>query len=471
MKNIDDTVNKVVSEQPDILCLSMFLWNFSAQLDIAKKIKQIIPNIIIIIGGPEIDKTTDETFFEKFDFVDYAVIGQGEVAFSSLLDSFYDNSIDQKTIPNLVTKSYKSNYVPVKYQDYPSFNPFLDLPQETIDVINYFRDQGKPPVLGYEITRGCPYKCSFCNWQGALDYKVYKRNQNTIDEISFIAKNNGSIYVIDANFGMVASDLEIVDVIAKLSNEFNTFKFRIDNVAKLNKTRVFEIHERFSSAIPDYTIKLSLQSLDTKVLEAIARPEIPWEDYKKLITRHKEKYDSFIKAELIYGLPLETTENIEKQLIEFSKVSINFLVGYEWILLKNSSAYESDYKTKYNLIEQNIIFLGYSNPILYDTSELLKNKEYYKQTIAFNRNFGIRGLIYSLFLEELYKRDYKNFEQNLNNYKNWMLNETDEIYKNIILHQHVDNNVSYIIWGYTKENVSLALRKHIENLLKDKLKS
>lgn len=471
LESIDDTVKKIVNEKPDILCLSMFLWNFSVQAEISKRVKQIIPNIIIIVGGPEIDKDINKDFFQTFDFIDYAVIGQGEVAFSSLLDSFYDNTIDKTAISNLVTQNYKNKYVPVKYQDYPLFNPFLDLPEDTIDVINYFIERGKTPFLGYEIVRGCPYRCSFCNWQGGLDYKVYKRNQNTIDEITFIAKNKGSIYVTDANFGMTANELTIADAIVDLSKTFDTFKFNIDNMAKLNKNRVFEIHDKFSSSIPDYTLKISLQSLNNKVLEAIDRPEIPWEDHKKLIVNHKEKYNSFIKAEIIYGLPLETIENVENQLIEFSKIPLDLVIGYEWILLKNSPAYNTDYKTKHNLIDQNIIFLGYTNSTLYDTAEILTNKEYYKQTLIFNKDFGIKGLIYSLFIEELYKHDHKNFEKNLNNYRNWMSDLSEDIYNNMMLYQHTDNNVSYIIWGYTENNVSLALRKHIKNLIENIFKS
>ena len=98
-----------------------------------------------------------------------------------LLDSFYEK-IDEKTIPNLLTKNFKNKYEQFKFKQYPPFNPILDLKEAFNEDYKFWMNNKANPnknvVMFYNRVRGCPYKCSFCAWGGGLHNKVDVRAES-----------------------------------------------------------------------------------------------------------------------------------------------------------------------------------------------------------------------------------------------------------------------------------------------------
>jgi hypothetical protein len=62
----------------------------------------------------------------------------------------------------------------------------------------------------YETTRGCPYKCTYCDWGGGTFTKVVKKPLETIfAEIEFLCANKIEyFFVADANFGIYKEDVD-----------------------------------------------------------------------------------------------------------------------------------------------------------------------------------------------------------------------------------------------------------------------
>ena len=106
-------VNTILKSKIDVLCLSMFIWNWEIQIEISRLIKEKNPNIKIIVGGSQLDYK-DPDIATKHPYFDYIVYGEGEVPFQMLLDSFYEK-IDEKTIPNLITKNFKTKNNNLRY--------------------------------------------------------------------------------------------------------------------------------------------------------------------------------------------------------------------------------------------------------------------------------------------------------------------------------------------------------------------
>ena len=303
------------------------------------------PNIKIIAGGPSINHN-NPNFASEYPFIDYFVYGDGEKSFIMLLDSFYE-PIDEKTIPNLITKNFKTNHEIFRFKDYAPFNPFYDLKEDFINEYNIFKTSKVALRINYEFSRGCPYACAFCDWSSGLHHKVNVRIGDWKKELEFLSNYNIDVHMTDANIGMINADKEVVETGLSLQND--KFKFHFPNVAKLHKSTVFGLWEK-SYQSGTSAFKVSLQHLDKQILKNINRPEIPWEEHKELLInfKHKHKHVSYM-VELINGLPGSSVDLHIEQCIEFSTIPINTIAILDWNLLPNSPAYKKSYQEKFNL--------------------------------------------------------------------------------------------------------------------------
>ncbi|MBR1735703.1 MAG: cobalamin-dependent protein, partial [Firmicutes bacterium] len=83
---INNDVNYIINElfllEPDMIAFSCYIWNMGMILDIVQTIRKIIPDIMIVLGGPEVSYEY-EYLFEKG--IDIVTIGEGEAIWKELL--------------------------------------------------------------------------------------------------------------------------------------------------------------------------------------------------------------------------------------------------------------------------------------------------------------------------------------------------------------------------------------------------
>jgi radical SAM superfamily enzyme YgiQ (UPF0313 family) len=76
-------IEAILVRQPWMVGFSCYLWNVERTLWIAERLKQKRPELIVLLGGPEI--TADNAWALQNPAVDYAVLGEGEQTFAQLL--------------------------------------------------------------------------------------------------------------------------------------------------------------------------------------------------------------------------------------------------------------------------------------------------------------------------------------------------------------------------------------------------
>ena len=144
---------------------------------VSKLIKDKYPGIKIVWGGVHTSLYPDSVLREEF--VDFVVIGDGEAAFSGILDKIIRGNIPFGGIDNLGYKELGQ----LKYNN-TSFVDMAKLPQpawQLIDEEKYIRSKfyaGR--VLTINTSRGCPYQFSFCcvpkvhkgKWRGVSAEKI-----------------------------------------------------------------------------------------------------------------------------------------------------------------------------------------------------------------------------------------------------------------------------------------------------------
>lgn len=154
----DDTkeVYKAIEDQqPDVIAFSPLTSTFQWMLQVARKAKELNPNVITIFGGVHTSALPDLVINKPE--VDYAVTGEGDVAMPSILKAIEQKDFDSP-IYNTRFKNPKGEVVVGLnkgfYQDLDNL-PFYDkiLWEDHIRIGDMYLTMA---------TRGCPFRCTFC---------------------------------------------------------------------------------------------------------------------------------------------------------------------------------------------------------------------------------------------------------------------------------------------------------------------
>ncbi len=164
-------LQKIIELKPQVALFSLYDWYLARTLQIIRKIKENFPDTTIIVGGPAVHFTA-ERLIENYQYIDYAVYGEGEETIVSLLR----NDVNLKDIPNLVYREAgKIIKTDKKYiEDLDSLPiPLSNIPQQ---YSNYLYIGGD---------RGCSGNCSFCTTKALWSKWRPISNESIIKDVEF----------------------------------------------------------------------------------------------------------------------------------------------------------------------------------------------------------------------------------------------------------------------------------------------
>lgn len=177
----------------------------SMSMEIIRELKRRDPERTVIAGGYHATFVPD-------DFIragaDYVILGEGENRIPQLL-SFLNGDGDLDLIDGLVTAE-KTVQRKEKYTSDIESQPLAAvelLPLETYWKLGYGHGPAMKGVRYMNIltSRGCPYKCSFCQAPEMCGGKWLSRSaENVLEEISFYLKKYGitDFHIQDENFAI-----------------------------------------------------------------------------------------------------------------------------------------------------------------------------------------------------------------------------------------------------------------------------
>ncbi len=171
-EDAEKVADVLLAENPDVIGISVSIWNVEKSRELATHLKQKKPDIILIIGGPEVSYEP-QFFIDNWD-IDFVISGEGEFVLSELLESvrkvckvykegrvgtrFLSSDILGSKGKNIPGVSHKNHISPVVVQadinelaKYPS--PY-QLERDVEDLKNR--------MVYFESSRGCPYQCQYC---------------------------------------------------------------------------------------------------------------------------------------------------------------------------------------------------------------------------------------------------------------------------------------------------------------------
>jgi len=330
----------------DILLCSCYVWNWEITTYLAKKVKEINPQCLIIFGGPQAPDIPDG-FFEKYPFVDILVHGEGEIILENLLTEYLGNK-DYSKIKGISTKEFTTDRE-VRINDFETLpSPYLT--NTVWDLVN--ETEGIQWIVSWETNRGCPYACTFCDWGSAIATKVRKWSEDRLyKEIEWFADNKiPYIDCCDANFGIfLERDLKIAKKLReeKMKKGFpETFR---TNWAKVSSEKIIPLAKELQSVDLLNAVTLSLQSIDKDTLNIIKRANIKFDTFSSLTTSFKDEGIPTY-TELIMGLPGETLDSFKKGLETIlSDEDVGAILLYNCGLLPNAPMNYPEYRKKYKI--------------------------------------------------------------------------------------------------------------------------
>ena len=152
--NINDTqedlLARVMATEPDMLGISLYIWNRDCAGKLIRRVKALRPEMIVIVGGPEATFSVDETFREMP--VDYLLRGAGEESLPALLRVIAEGG-DPADVPGCCFPTADGLHTTIPA---PAPAPRSDLYDETWHTALNGR------MAYVETSRGCPFQCAFC---------------------------------------------------------------------------------------------------------------------------------------------------------------------------------------------------------------------------------------------------------------------------------------------------------------------
>jgi radical SAM superfamily enzyme YgiQ (UPF0313 family) len=325
-----EIIAHLARERPDVVAFSTYAWNVGLVLRLLPALRVILPQSQFLLGGVELINQAARHVDATWDNV--AVCnGEGEQTFRAFLLEIAGGNPQPDRVGGL---SFARDGEWHATPPFPRIKDLMQIPSPWLE--GMFDPKDMTEIALFETNRGCPFACEFCFWGGATGERVHKLETARIkEEISYIARHRTkTVLICDANFGMLARDIEIAEHIAATKHEHRAPTRVTYNSAKNNPDRVEQIARIFRDAGLLHHQAISLQTLNERALQLARRDNIKKETYLRLQRRLNEwGVPSFV--ELIWPLPGETLDSFKDGIDELCTMGAQSFMVHPLLWLNN----------------------------------------------------------------------------------------------------------------------------------------
>jgi radical SAM superfamily enzyme YgiQ (UPF0313 family) len=275
-------VEQLLTEKPKIIGLSVYIWNVSEINKVVAMIKQIAPDVVIVLGGPEVSHNPDLP--PVADLADYIISGPGELSFVTLCEQILAGRLPEQKFIEGKTAALESLKLPYQY---------------------YNDDDIRNRLIYVEASRGCPFKCEFC--LSSLDKTVKAFSlQPFFDEMdALLERGVRNFKFIDRTFNLkISTSIAILEFFLEKMTEDLYLHFEVipDNLPDKLK----QVLQRFPQNSLQFEI--GVQTFDPEIQDLISRKQNN-DKTKQNLTWLRDNTGAHLHTDLIFGLPSDTLKN------------------------------------------------------------------------------------------------------------------------------------------------------------------
>ncbi|NOU93055.1 DUF4080 domain-containing protein [Paenibacillus sp. LMG 31456] len=301
---IKDPAMNIVSDlflkQPDVIGFSCYIWNIEETITVINMLKKINPQLIIVLGGPEVSYDT-EYWMKRIPEVDYIVVGEGEETFHHLLKELSGDRALYSVFGTAYRKEDRVIINPprpkLKLDDIPSPHRF---PEDIPSLANR--------VVYFETSRGCPFSCQFCLSSIEVGVRYFDMERTKSDLLYLIDSGAKLIKFVDRTFNIKRDyAMEIFEFLIQ-NHRGCVFQFEI--TADIMRPEVLDYLA--AEAPPGvFRFEIGVQSTNDETNNLVKRRQ----NFSKLtrtVTMVKESGKIDQHLDLIAGLPEEDYNSFRK---------------------------------------------------------------------------------------------------------------------------------------------------------------
>lgn len=337
-EDVNTIVDDLLLQKPDVVGISVYIWNVEKVKLLIDLIKERSPQTIIIIGGPEVTYEPDY-FIENWD-VDYLISGEGEFVLGELLTAI---STNREPVIDGISKKGSVSRIVAK----ADLEKLASLPSPY--QLEEDKENMKNRLLYFETSRGCPYQCQYCLSSLEKGVRYFPRH-HIVDNLSyFIGSNAKQIKFLDRTFNLNKEHTRFV------------FDFLIDHY-RPGLSCQFEI---YADLLTDESINYLNKNLPQNYFRFEIGIQSTYEP-TNIAVRRKQNFELLagniqklmnggkidLHLDLIAGLPCETYERFVKSFNDVFRLKAKELqLGFLKMLRGTSLRRNADkYGYKYSLL-------------------------------------------------------------------------------------------------------------------------
>lgn len=309
-----DILRGIVSHNPKIVIFSTYIWNIEMVVKIIKNLRQILPDVIIGAGGPEVSFSAEQTLNDISE-LDFISCHEGEVTTKEICEAVEELEKSKgfefskkelferlKAVKGLYLKSPDSEKIAENSVFFTGVRELLpDLSTLPFPYPEISEPDNK--IYYYESSRGCPFSCAYC--MSSLDKRVrFMPLERVFNDLQkFLDAGTKLVKFVDRTYNLNEERyISIWNYILDHHNGKTMFHFEIE--AEFLSEKALDFLQKVPEGVMQFEI--GIQSANSKTLKAVNRsPETA-----KLAQNIKRIPPSIhCHVDLIAGLPYENLES------------------------------------------------------------------------------------------------------------------------------------------------------------------
>ena len=320
--SVEDAVGFVAREDPRVVGLSARTVNIHGAAHLAERLRAGGFEGPIVVGGPHVTAVPVATL-EEFASLDYGVVGEGEATLLELLER-----IAAGTPPDDVRGGvWRDSAGQVRLNaPRPLIADLDEIPMPAWDLLPNF-PHGYPhsiletkrlPTASLMTSRGCPYRCTFCD-SLVFGHSVRTHSAGyTMDMIRHLRRRYGirDLMMLDDNFILRQERLfEICDTMVR--ERMGLQWYCMGHARTMTEERLRKIREAGC-----WVIEMGIESGCDRVLKTIRKSTN--RDEVAAAVRRARAAGLKVKGNFIFGLPTETRESLEETIRFATSIGLSY---------------------------------------------------------------------------------------------------------------------------------------------------